>query len=510
MTARWALIGQEGEEFTEFAADLLKKRSPYEVSRRSGKIYFRTSFEDKVNEKQIHISPQITKKNYKEKSNYRLLNHTHPLYRGYLNQLGITDEQFTKIDENIDKSEGFHTFQWFSKYLLIASDKQAEDILHNKFAPRFFDLHPNGKIFISSIDGNLNQRLAALRVLGAMDRIGGRNINSRNSFVNFLALEGTQPGGVVKPSKYLAIPLTLSLPKPIGFFASRIVDSILFLFDNPLKDIRGVFPRSGIEFYQSEASLLLHEDKSIIDDQGVFKLNIDTLDTFSLLKKEFSPESWWNFIKQYSARLNEFFVYITDPSNFVKENGEWANITHYFAYLSFERLCDETVLLITEENQYLRKMAFFRILDQLAFLGKDNDREQARAFGEFILPTGESDPIKQGLSKYKGELAKYLMNELSAIRENLQKKIIDSVVLDKMKDTKNNEIILLSGKRISYKDYARKIIRDLRNTAHGYSPGEYLVTNKGNLPDNISLLAVLALLAFIAEPKNFLRSTWNG
>ncbi|MHB8776956.1 MAG: hypothetical protein ACYC6R_04235 [Anaerolineales bacterium] len=509
MTARWALIGQEGEDFCEFAADLLAKRSPYEVSRRNSKIYFRTSFEDKVNEKQIRISQQITKKNFKEKSNYRLLNHTHPLYKGYLNQLGITDAQFSKIDENIDKPNGFHTFQWFSKYLLIASDKQAVDILRDKLAPRFFDLHPNGKVFISSIDGNLNQRLAALRVLGAIDRIGSRNIKSKDSFVNFLALEGTQPGGVVKPSKYLAIPLTLSLPKPIGFFASRIVDSILFLFDNPLKDIRGVFPRSGIEFYQSEASLLLHEDKSIMDDQGVLRLNFDTLDTFSLLKKEFSPESWWNFIKQYSARLNEFFIYITDPSNFVKENGEWANITHYFVYLGFERLCDETILLISEENQYLRKMAFFRILDQLAFLGKPKERDQAQAFGELLLPTGVSDPIKKGLSRYRGELAKYLLSELDSIREDLINTVVDSAVLDKMKDLKTQEIILLSGKRVSYEEYTRKIIRALRNTAHGYSPGEYLVTNKGNLPDKISLLAVLALFAFIAEPKDFLRPTWN-
>ena len=171
MSVRWALIGQEGEDFCEFAADLLAKRSPYEVSRRNNKIYFRTSFEDKINEKPILISPQITKKNYKEKSNYRLLNHEHPLYKGYLNQLGITATQFSKIDENIDKSTEFHTFQWFSKYLLIASDKQAEEILRDKFAPRFFNLYPNGKIFISSTDGNLNQRLAALRVLGAIDRI---------------------------------------------------------------------------------------------------------------------------------------------------------------------------------------------------------------------------------------------------------------------------------------------------------------------------------------------------
>ena len=78
-----------------------------------------------------------------------------------------------------------------------------------------------------------------------------------------------------------------------------------------------------------------------------------------------------------------------------------------------------------------------------------------------------------------------------------------------MKDTKAKEIILLSGKRVSYEEYVRKIIRALRNTSHGYSPGEYLVTNKGNLPDEISLLAVLAIFAFVANPKDFLRPTWN-
>ena len=509
MTVRWALIGQEGEDFSEFAADLLTKRSPYEVSRRGGKIYFRTSFEDKVNEKQIHVSPQITKRNYKEKGVYRLLNHTHPIYKGYLNQLGITDEQLSRIDENIDKSKGFYTFQWFSKYLLLTSDEQAQDILSNKLLPRFFDWFPDGRVFISSIDGNLNQRLTALRVLGIIDRIGGRNVKSKDSFINFLALEDMQPGGIVKPSKYLAIPLSLSLPRPIGFFASRMVDSVLFLFDNPLNDIRGIFPRSGIEFYQSEASLLMHEDKSIRDEQGTLNLNINMLDTFSLLKREFSQESWWNFMKQFTSRLNEFFIYITDPSNFVKQNEEWANITHYFVYLSVERLCDETILLISEENQYLRKMAFFRVLDQLAFLGKDNERDQAKAFGEFVLPTGDYDPIKKGLLRYKGELAKYFLSELSLIRENLQKTIVDSVVLGKMKDSKNKEIILLNGKRVSYEEYTRKIVRDLRNTVHGYSPGEYLVTNKGNLPDEISLMAVLALFAFIVEPKEFLRPVWN-
>jgi hypothetical protein len=509
MTARWALIGQESEIFSEFVADLLTKRSPYEVSRRKGKVYFRTSFEDKVNEKLIKISSRLTKKNYKEAGNYRLLDYKNPLYKRSIGQYELSKEQLEKIKDTIENKDGFHRFKSFSTHIFLASQDQIKMILHDILLPSFYDWYPEGEVYIASIEASLNARLTALRILGGLDRLGGRNINSKNKFVNFLALEDVQPSGVAQPARYLAVPLTLSLPRPIGFLAPRIIDSLIFLFGNSLDDVRGTFPRSGIEFFKSQASLLLHEDKSTINEKGEFLLDLERLDTFKLVRKEFSKEAWWNFTKQYVDRLNDFFLYLTDPSNFTKDSGEWASITHYFVWLSFERLCDEAILLLAEENQYLRKMAFFRILDQLAFLKHSDQRSQVSSFGEFLLPKTVPDPIEKGLTRYKGEIAKYLLNELTSIRLDLKRTIINSVVLNDMKDNKNMEIKLPSGEQVSYDDYVRKIVRAIRNTAHGYSPDKLLITNRGNLPDNISLLAVLALFAFIAEPKNFLRPSWN-
>lgn len=509
MSARWALLGQDGDEFSEFAADILKKRSPYEVSRHNGNIYFRTSFEDKASERLIQLSPRITKRNYRNKANYRLLIHKHPLYKQHLGGFSLSESQIAKIKENIDKRDGFYRFDWLSRYVLYASRDQIESTLSDILLPSFFDWYPEGTVYVSTIDASLNARLTALRVLGAIDRLGGRKVESKGKFVNFLGLENVQPSGVTKPSKYLAIPLYLSLPKPVGFLASRMVDTIVFLFGNPLSEIRGIFPRSGIEFFRSEASLLLHEDKRIANQKGELSLDLGEIDSFGLINKEFTQDAWWGFVKQYAGHLNKFFIYLTDPSNFVKDNDEWANLTHYFIWLSFERLCDETILLLTEENQYLRKMAFFRILDQLAFLKHPDQRSQVSMFGELLLPATDPDLIKNGLSRYKGEVAEYLLSELTSIRQILKKTIIDSVMLNDMNDDERMVIRLPSGERVAYDDYVRKTVRAIRNTAHGYSTDRYLMTNRGNLPDNISLLAILALLAFIAEPKNFLRQTWD-
>jgi hypothetical protein len=509
MTTRWALLGKEGEEFSEFAADILEKRSPYQVTRRIGNIYFRTSFEDKVSQKPIEVSSQITRKVYKNKANYRLLVHQHQLYKQYLNVFALSDEQISGIKENLDKHDNFSKFNTLSKYVFYASNNQIESTLSDIILPSFFNWFPDGAVLIATIDASLYTRLTALRALGAIDKLGKRKIKSKDQFINFLALENVQPPGLARPSKYLAIPLSLSLPKPIGFLATRMVDTIIFLFGKHYDDIRGDSPRSGIEFYRSAASLILNEDKSVVDEKGELSLDINTIDTFPLVNKEFSQEAWIAFIRQFIVRLNKFFVYLTDPSNFVNDDNEWASITQYYTWLSFERLCDETILLITEENQYLRKMALFRILDQLASLGHSDHRRQTAAFSDFLLPSTNPDSIEKSLLLYKGEIAEYLSGELILIREKLLSTIIDSVVFKDMKDSKNMKINLLNGEQLTYAAYTKKIVRAIRNTAHGYSPDEYLITNKGNLPDKISLLAVIALLAFIAEPKNFLRSTWN-
>jgi hypothetical protein len=58
MTTRWALIGQQGDGFSEFAKNMIT-RSPYQVETKDGKIYFKTSYDVKTTIKLISFSNRI-------------------------------------------------------------------------------------------------------------------------------------------------------------------------------------------------------------------------------------------------------------------------------------------------------------------------------------------------------------------------------------------------------------------------------------------------------------------
>jgi hypothetical protein len=143
-------------------------------------------------------------------------------------------------------------------------------------------------------------------------------------------------------------------------------------------------------------------------------------------------------------------------------------------------------------------------------LREKSPREQTRVFKDFILPDSQQfDAIKEGLEGYHGGFGDHLKGELLRVRNNLKSKVIDSVVLDEFKNNVTETIFLPDGEEISFNEYVRELVRQLRNSSHGYSINKYLITNSGNLPDDISLLGILSFLAFIAKPEVFLRPAWD-
>ncbi|MBE7433033.1 MAG: hypothetical protein HS100_03900 [Anaerolineales bacterium] len=505
MKARWALIGKQGDGFSEFAKHMLKM-SPYQVAAKNGNIYFKTSYDVRTTTKLIQLSKRINKKNYKDQANFRLLNYTSPFYKD-VTPFSLADDVLPSIDKDLENEKDFHRFKLLSQYIFYSSKNQLFNVFCDHLAPNFFKWHPNGSVYISSMDVTLNSKLSVLRLLGAIEKIGNRDVKDKEKYLKYIGLADAQPSHIVRPSKYLSIPIALSLPMPIGFLSPRLVDTFIFMFGERIENVRGVFPRSGIEYFQSEASLLLHESREGLSASEI--LVGAKVDHFSMINKEFSQQEWWNFFNQYVNRLNNFLFYITDPVNFLRGDGYWSNLTQYFVWLNFERICDEVVFLITEENQFLRKMSLFRILDQLASLKEKTNREQVEVFKDFIIPKTKTDIIKDGLQSYHGIFSKYLISELERVRQDLKIKVIDSVVLSDLKNYKTETVNLPTGENISFDEYVREVVRQIRNSAHGYSTNKYLITNSGNISDDISLLGVLAFFAFIANPAKFLRPFWE-
>jgi len=286
--------------------------------------------------------------------------------------------------------------------------------------------YPNSEVLFVLPSPQLLLALAALRVIGAAIDLADRNVEDFKNLPPLKILADTQGSGIFYPGKHLAIPLSIFLPSLYGFVASKVAISYLFIFNSPINDIREFFPRSGLEFIRSEVSTLFHQDLDLdIEDNTP-----EEADKFRLISHEFSKTDIQSFVNQYLNKLDAFLHFVIDPSNFTEEgSNHWGALSHYQAWLCYERIADEIILMLTDDNSYLRKTALFRVLDQPASLGSKSGSDQVLLFKRFLLPQDDNDPIASGLKEFSGPVAEYLSNLLKAIREETLQIGIDSISL---------------------------------------------------------------------------------
>jgi len=376
-------------------------------------------------------------------------------------------------------------------------------------APFFFEKYPQGRLIAVWGDGALHSAFAILRVMGAAIDLADRDFDQLEAIGPFRMLSDAQNAGVFYAGKYLSIPVAMLLPKMYAFAASKVTIGFLFLLGECIPEVREFYPRSGLEFVRSEASGLFRQDLDI----DVEDMTPDKIDRFTLLSPTFETEDIRSFIRQYLRNLSLFLRYITDPSHFVsRSTGEWIGLSHYRAWLSFERITDEVVLMLTDDNSYLRKAALFRILDQLSSLATSDQARQASIFRDLALPDPmASDPISEGLALYKGAIGTYLRSLLPAARAALINTAVGSVYVPGIVDKKRQSISLKDGRVLTPREYAASLLRELRNTEHAYYTRNFdsiLSISTGDTPESLPAIGVLAYLALLARPDLFLQRRW--
>jgi len=166
--------------------------------------------------------------------------------------------------------------------------------MHDTVAPEFFLEYPGGKILFLSGSPNLHLALAALRVLGFAIELADRDFQQIQSIGPFRMLADVQGMGVFYPGKHLSIPIAMFLPRLYGFAAGKVSLGFLFLFDKPIPEVRGFYPRSGLEFVRSEASSLFRQSV----DLEVDKITSQAVDKFTLLLREFTSKQIEDFLKK--------------------------------------------------------------------------------------------------------------------------------------------------------------------------------------------------------------------
>jgi hypothetical protein len=426
-----------------------------------------------------------------------------------IDRFHISEQVIRELPSVLNSVERAKRFERFQRVVLHSSLAQLNDVLHRVLLPSFFQWYPQGQWMFATANRDFHIALAVLRVLGATIELADRDYQQLQAFGPLRMMTEAQTGGVFYAGRHLSIPVAMFLPVMYGTVASKVTLGFVFLFDEPIDDVREPFPRSGLELFRSEASGLFGQELGL--DLG--EITPDAIDTFQLITPRFEPADVREFIDQYISQLNGLFTYLLDPANYATTDSDtWIGLAHYRTWLTFERLTDEILFLLTDDSAYLRKMALFRVLDQISSLITDDIGEQSSVFRRLVLPKPSTDEISLGLEAYKGPVGEHLRQLLSRVRADLRSTVLSGIFVPNAYDKSAGDITLSDGKVVDADSYVSGLVRELRNTYHGYHTTQfdrYLLINSGNTPDSLPALAVLAYLALIAKPKLFITRKWD-
>lgn len=502
---KWAIIGSASEPFAIKTAKNINREGPYEARIQNGNVEFGLK---NANENQNHFI-QTTK--YYRRTNYKelgekLLGISRELrdFPGFQ----LTEEQIQNLKNKALSRESYKGFEALRRLVFYSHLSGLGKTFNSVIAPIFFQKYPKGRILFGYATRNINIALATLRVMGAGLDLFEKDYTSIKTFGSLKMLTNVQTSGVFFPGKYFSIPLAMFVPALYGFTASQAVASFVFLLDNKISEIREYYPVDGLDFFRLEASGLFSQSKS------VFLPDFDPsqLDTLALLGEGFELGDIADFLRQFVAKLDRCLSFLFNPANFVSQESRfWIGLRHYQSYLSFDRLADEVLLMVTDNKSYLRKLALFRILDQISSLSARNQTDEVAIFKNLLFPGNSKDIVKLGLQEYKGKIAIYFLEKIDQLRKEMIKTVMDGMYLKERYNKQTRKVRVSDSLALSEEDYVVNTIREMRNTYHGYKTRDfqkYLAINTGGLPDSLPLLGVLAYFALVAKPNLFISTIW--
>jgi len=504
---RWVSLGPVGDDYAERSRQFLRRMGPYSTRESSGQIGF--GLKMSVNKRRSLLT--------RSKWARRESGPPHFNYPAYLPGPAIADiDRFrilqTTVDELpslLDSFEGVKRFERFQRVVFRSSLSQLNHVLARALLPTFFKWYPQGEWLFATGSRDFHIALAALRVLGATIELADRDYEQLQNFGPLKMMTEAQTGGVFYGGKHLSIPIAMFLPVMYGFVASKVTLAFVFLFDEPIDDVREPFPRSGLEFFRSDVAGLFRQELGL----ELPEVTPDSIDTFQLIGARFKQSDVKHFIEQYFDRLNGFITFLLDPANFsMPDSNAWVGLAHYRTWLTFERLTDEVLFLLTDDSPFLRKLALFRVLDQISSLMTSDLKEQSSMFRRLVLPSTEANEIMKGLEAYRGSVAYYLRGLLTSIRTSLRSTVLEGIFVPGALNKLTDHVSLPDGKVVDADAYVTGMVRELRNTYHGYHTTQfdrYLLINSGNTPDSLPALAVLAYLALLGKPELFVTRSWT-
>jgi hypothetical protein len=384
-------------------------------------------------------------------------------------------------------------------------------------APAFFERYPNGRIVGIRLNDDFDAAATTLRCLYAAAQSPIQSIKNDLPGVSTMT-RWHQMSSIAYSSLFTDFFLYMFYPLVGGFYAGVPGLSFVFLFDECEKHQIPIFPRNWLAIPSSAATF---GGQSFEPDRVLFSRGDEYGQRAAHQRFQFGTgypvDERLSLFQWIVGKVNHLLYDLSDPANFTEQRDPEANIDPIFGYehaISIDRLIRKTILSMSLDEPGTARMLILEIAemyDQLSerFGGPSGSQYFKNLFHKehalallrprlALLPTPFSSELITLAERVYAEIETFIIGTIWI----KSKVTATGVTIRNSRDT--------ADQVLSYSDFVAALIRAYRNAHHGYftsgdpgsrRPSRFLYLVDGDLPLEMTLLPILWLLAFLADPN---------
>ncbi len=427
-------------------------------------------------------------------------------------QTATAEQISTIIDTQWDKEGAAQSYAGVARCLELAKPTYLAELLTQNVLPRFFQLHPKGKVVAILHDYRFIQQLSFLRSLYSLKHFSKSEFDQADvqSFETLNAWQSFDPISFTRACLQLA---NLAFyPHISGFDCGPYGFTLQFCFSESVEQEPPSFPTDWLDRARSWLRIgRQHRDVDAILKGTRTEEYKNAAHSRHMSASAPSVDEHVEFLSNLVDQSSRVLFELLDPCNFTVGNREIDSVWGFENMLTIDRLLSMCIAAVSADEPILRKTSTFECAELLDTLSRGfANTQETELFKKLLHPTKGLALVTQHLSDIPQPVRGKLQAIAAEIYANLEKEILNSIWFStKRQGTR----ILVKDKSLSRErevpndDFVADLMRDFRNTHHGYltkldaqkRPSRRLALTTGNVPDSITHLPVLWWLSFLSS-----------
>ncbi len=444
------------------------------------------------------------------------------------------DELAKMIHELNQKSATYSDFKfirWLDAILMVCDGTMRTRFLREHFFPSFSRRFEDGRGRFLATRAEIEKRLPVLR-FGNLLQVNGPKVLTDmilNKVRDPLTMSGVQQSGNIELAEALKVVLGNFLPLRTHMVGGSVgLTTIYLLGDNDGKVIdRGPFPREEIELFRGTTFFPGDDPLQFVTG---FKDPIGGWKGRFRASEYIGDDACVELISCVVDRFNEHVENRLEICNFSDDSYNVDFIEAFEKYLTLDRIIHECAAIATSTDSLSPRLMTFGVLDKFQELFRFADQpNKDRNFHYFCTREFCESKLVPTFSKLPSPLSEYFTGVARKLYEELYEKVFspdgvwasflinqdNSINVYRKYDEKMEQFVDRSDP-VEPHDFVGEYVRATRNTHHGYiSSGDrrrrfacFGSLCTGDLPDSLTQLPLLMLLAEILDPWTFSGHHW--